>query len=217
MLGLLVAAQAAVATPPAAASSCSLLRAAADTGRAGLVVQFGDESVREFCVSFAREGLSGLDLLLRSGLEVVYEDHGAAGVTVCRVGDTGSDFPREPCFARCGNVASGCVFWGYYRLDRESGAWRFSELGAAATVVRDGDVEGWRWGEHSAGGGNPPAPTTLEAVCARAVAQPRAEPAGRAPGRGAPPAWTLAAFGVLVVGLGALAVRRARAARRPPP
>lgn len=144
---------------------CARAAAAAGENRAGVVVQFGEEAVREFCVAFRGESLSGFELLRRTGLPVVFEDHGGGSVAVCMIGSVGCDYPGKPCFCRC-ETTGACDFWGYFRLDRASGKWEFSELGAGATVVRDGDVEGWRWGRHENESGAPPG-ATLEAICKR--------------------------------------------------
>lgn len=205
LLGLLLVALAFPALPAGAQPS----PAPSARHRAALLVVFGDGSVREFCVPFGEERISGFDLLQRSGLDLRYEVHGGGDVTVCRIEGVGTDFPREDCFARCKNVNAGCVFWGYYRLDAKTRQWTFPTIGAADAVVRDGAVEAWRWGEQGVGGGNPPPEAGFQRICANPIA---ARSAART-GSNAPSPAALAAVGAIVAALVALGVARARARR----
>lgn len=201
-------ARAANALPAAVARGAS-----ATAGRAGLVVEFGDGTAREYCVSLPGSEISGLELLRASGLDLAYQDFGGGQVTVCRIAADGPDFPSKPCFSGCPDPERDCRFWGYYAIDRPTGAWRFSEEGAAARRLRDGDVDGWRWGTHS-GGGGPPRATSLAEICRRGDPVAAGGPVGgdraRPPGPGA-----LGVFGggVAALGLsGALLGRRRRRA-----
>lgn len=153
---------------PSEASPCATFHGATASStaqnRAGLVVQFSDGSVERFCISFEEATISGLDLLIRSGLPLSVQDYGGGSVAVCRIGADGCDYPSKPCFCSCPNPSVACSFWGYYTLDG-SGAWKFATgFGAGTREVHDGDVDGWRWGEHKTP--NPPPPTTHAVVCA---------------------------------------------------
>jgi hypothetical protein len=162
----------------------------APPNRAGLVVDDGDGRVHRFCISFAEDEITGYELLRRSGLALSVQDYGGGNVAVCRIGDVGCTYPREPCFCRCQSPsASSCRFWGYYTMDRRTGAWVLSPVGAGARRVRDGDVDGWRWGNHQRP--NPPPSTTLAALCAAGsavgpAASPSPSPA-TGPGSGSAP------------------------------
>lgn len=146
---------------------CAGVRAAAAaTNRAGLIVQFGDGEVKRYCVSFTEESITGFELLRRTGLPLVYQDYGAGSLALCKIGDEGCDYPREQCFCRCRNTQTGCRFWGYYTIDRATGKWRSSEQGSGVRDVRDGDVDGWRWGTHQPNP-NPPPISTIDALCAQ--------------------------------------------------
>lgn len=199
---------------------CARAARAAGTHRAGVVVEFGNGDAREFCVSFADDSISGLEALRRTGLPLVYQDYGGSAVTVCKIDDEGCDYPRVPCFCECARAgARDCTFWGYYRLSRATGAWEFAESGPGSTIVRDGDLNGWRWGRHQ-GGASPPASTSLARVCARAgsgmksaTVTPTLMVTARATrARGSTPAG-LVAFGAVVVGLAVWAARVARRRR----
>ncbi len=62
---------------------------------AGLVLQFADGSTKSYCVAFAEDSISGLDLLLKTGLDVRVESFGGAGALICKIGPDGCDFPEQ--------------------------------------------------------------------------------------------------------------------------
>lgn len=182
-----------VPTRPAVAAPCRTLAAAGRANHAGIVIEFGDLSTREFCVSFTEESISGFELLQRTGLALVYQDYGGGSVTICKIGGEGCDYPAKPCFCQCLDAGvKTCTFWGYYRIDSSSGAWRYANGGPGSVRVRDGDLEGWRWGQHQQGLGSP-APSTLAGVCERGEhVGPVASPAVRKTGGASTPRSTAA-------------------------
>lgn len=115
--------------------------AAQEGNRAGLVIIHGDGSIATQCVAFPEESISGAELLARSGFDLSVEAS-SMGATICRIDGEGCAFPGEACFCQC--QGSPCVYWSYWRL--VEGEWRYSNLGAGNTVIRAGDVDGWRWG-----------------------------------------------------------------------
>ena len=132
--------------------------------RAGLVIQHGDGSVTSQCVSFQEETISGYDLLVASGLDLNFEVAGM-GATICRLDGEGCTFPQDQCFCQC--TGQPCVYWSYWRQSGGQSSWEYSSLGASNTQVRDGDVEGWVWGEGSIGSpsdSQPPA-ITFDDIC----------------------------------------------------
>jgi hypothetical protein len=145
--------------------------ATAQANRAGLVVQFADGSVREFCVNLGGPERTGEELLRLSGLDVAVEVK-AIGSWVCRIGRTGCDFPAENCQCQCENMAD-CVTWSYNVL--QGGGWRYSDLGPSARAVRNGDVDGWAWGASSVQQGAEPPLRSFEQLCA-VQAQPSPSP-----------------------------------------
>lgn len=161
---LLVASAAARAQPP--------------ERRAGLVVQFGDGSLQTACVRFSEETISGLDLLLRSGLPVVVQT-GGIGAAVCKIGPDGCNYPAEGCF--CKRDGARSIYWAFYTLQGDR--WAYANLGAANVAVGDGDVHGWAWGLGDASGGALPPVRSIDTICAPATA-----PAPTAPAPAAPPA-----------------------------
>lgn len=176
---------------------------------AGLVIQRQDGTVSLYCVRFPEAQITGYELLRRSGVELVVQDFGG-GVFICKIQGEGQDYPREPCTPPCPSQDS-CTYWGYYRF--ENGAWRFNDQGVTADVVRNLDIEGWRFGPHSLQGGNPPLAVALEEVCPRrelvdgasAPPSPPASPSSRAP-------YVFAAGLLLFIVIGLAVARRFRGA-----
>jgi hypothetical protein len=100
-------------------------------GRAAVVVQFSEGDHVVHVVEFEGQSISGMDLLRRSGLDVL-EKTGF----VCRIGSQGCDLAACPCLGE---------YWSYWYL--RDGAWVYSNAGAAARRVVDGTVEAWVWGD----------------------------------------------------------------------
>ncbi len=133
---------------------------------AGLVIQFGDGSVRELCVDLGGAERSGIELLRLSGLSVISEDS-VLGSMVCRIGGEGCDFPAEKCDCECQDLAN-CTYWAYYTS--RGGAWDYAAVGPAARTVRHGDVDGWAWGRGTVSSGAKPPWRSFETLCAAALA-----------------------------------------------
>jgi hypothetical protein len=129
---------------------------AAETSRAALVVTFGDGHSEMFCIEFSDDSITGLEQLQRSGLTLVTNGSGGLGSAVCSIGGEGSSDPTN-CFASC--TGGSCQYWAYYRY--QNGSWKFSQVGASQTAVRDGDIFGWSWGP----GGSSGAPEPPGEIC----------------------------------------------------
>lgn len=130
--------------------------------RAGLVIQYGDGRIESACVSFSEPEISGFQLLQRSGLPMSYDAQ--SGTTVCSIRDEGCAFPSQSCFCQCETVGQ-CIYWSYHRLQPD-GSWRYSQLGATASKVRPGEVDGWRWGAGESQDAPPPIGVSFESICA---------------------------------------------------
>jgi len=132
-------------------------RAAAADGpetlrQAVLVVEFGDGSHLVRCVRFSEKSISGLDLLRRSGLEVVTQ-----GGAVCRIETEGCDSPAVKCFCKC--QGTPCAYWSYWHWRKDR--WIYAQEGSADHAVSDGSIEGWVWGD----GQLPPTATPDDEAC----------------------------------------------------
>ena len=128
---------------------------AQSSNRVGLVVGKGDGSFVTRCVEFAEDELSGYDLLMRSGLQVVAIQSGGMGVMICEI--DGEGCPANNCWCKCSG--STCTYWSYWHL--EGREWSYAFMGALGHRVRSGDVDGWTWGA-----GDPPPALSFEQICA---------------------------------------------------
>jgi hypothetical protein len=140
------------------------LTASADSPiRVGLYVQFQDGSTFTQCVEVDTPEATGLDVLRQSGLGFIFEPGGGMGTTICKIGETGCDFPGEDCFCQC--LGNPCQYWTYWY--EAEGQWKYSPLGISSRVVKDGDVEGWVWGS---GQEAPPAEILAHDMCSTPAA-----------------------------------------------
>lgn len=140
----------------------SLPAAAQTPNRAGVLVVRGDGTRTAQCVGFTEEQISGFELLARAGFAIRTEPT-AMGASVCSVDGEGCG-EGESCFCQC--ESGPCRYWTYWRATPEG--WRYANLGAGTTVVTDGVLEAWVWGEGergSAENSRPPELTFAE-VCA---------------------------------------------------
>jgi hypothetical protein len=136
--------------------------AQSNTNRAALVVQLKDGTLITRCVSFTEPEITGYDLLRRANLKMIVDV--SSGGAVCKISNSGCNFPAQTCFCDCQNLNQSCVYWIYYH--QVAGAWKYSVLGAMGQKVTDGAVHGWVYGagKTSAGGVEPPL-LTFDQVC----------------------------------------------------
>jgi hypothetical protein len=132
---------------------CWAQAGAADTVNVvGLVVDYGDGRVSYAVVPFEEESISGIDLLVRSGLDLLTIDMGGMGAAICEIEDVGCDV--SSCRTRmCQTGDPESPFWRHMMSSSEE-SWRFSSRGASSTKVEDGDVYAWFWS-----GGDPTGPS----------------------------------------------------------
>jgi len=139
---------------------------------AGLVVRHGDGRIVYAYVAFPEDAISGVELLRRSGISLVTIGFGGLGEGVCTI--DGEGCPAADCRQRvCQGSGEDAPFWQYFR-QRSPGDWVALSLGASATKVRDGDIDGWSWTGH-----NPELPPLTIADVARfagVTASPAATP-----------------------------------------
>jgi len=116
--------------------------------RAAVVVDLGDGRVKVGCVSFTEDHISGLEALDRASMAPVAQTFGGQGSAVCALCGKG-------CTA--GSTCLTCKapnYWAYFH------GGTYSSGGAGQTQVRDGDIEGWKWGK-----GERPANVPFDQVC----------------------------------------------------
>ena len=124
--------------------------------RAGLVVQGPDNTTQTYCISFEGDTISGLDLLIKSGLPLKVQAYGGMGAEICQIGATGCDYPNQAC--ACQSYGTNGVYWSYHHLQDDK--WKASIAGAGSYRVHPGDVEGWAWSD-----GAPPPLYTFSQLC----------------------------------------------------
>jgi hypothetical protein len=129
----------------AATSGCVTVDGAPAGGggpqRATVVVDTGSGPVWSACISFSGS-ISGIEALERAeatiaDLDPVYDQYAGLGKAVCRLRGVGTDPPD------C--LGKSTSYWSF------SHNGRVAPVGAGAVTVRDGDVQGWRYGT----GGSP--------------------------------------------------------------
>lgn len=110
-------------------------QAAVDADQVFIAVQFANHDRLVRAVSFSGQ-ITGLDALLQSGLEVETIST-SFGTAVCSIEGVGC--PASNCFCDPNN------FWNYEYWDGSQ--WQGHVQGAGDTLLSDGDIDGWRWGE----------------------------------------------------------------------
>lgn len=123
---------------------------AQEQNRVALVVHFGNTTLTR-CVAFDEPEISGYDALERSGLSFVASFDSGNGAAICAIENTGC--PAESCL-----LCQAPLYWSYWRFDGAN--WIYSSLGSSLTTVRNGNIEGWSWGN-----GDPPPVMSYEAIC----------------------------------------------------
>jgi hypothetical protein len=126
---------------------------AAAKNHAGLVVVYGNGSVETKCVSFAEPQITGYQLVERSSFPFTAEFYASQkSYAMCSFKSEGCTYPSQKCFCQPS-------FWSYWIL--KPVGWQSSSQGVSLTSVKNGDVQGFRWGNGSAA----PPPTSFESIC----------------------------------------------------
>lgn len=112
---------------------------------AALVVDYGDGAVSYALVPFDGDSISGLELLERSGLDLLSISFGGMGVGICAIQDVGCDI--DACRGRmCQTGDPASPYWQYLRAPDEPGSnWAYSPRGISGATVQPGDVNAWFW------------------------------------------------------------------------
>ena len=206
LLLVLVAPAALLAAQPPAAS-----QEAPRPARAALVVDTGTE-VKKVCLRFTSPSVAALAVLQRAGVDAKTTTFAGTGVAVCSL--CGKGCPADGTCLTCG----GNEYWSYWRAAAGSSTYEYAQEGVADHVVRDGDVDAWRWGDGKA----PPPYETVESICDDPASTtvdldgvvPTTATSPKGDGdRPATEPWQLGAFVVIVVALtaaGGVMRRRAR-------
>lgn len=122
---------------------------AATLSFAGVVVRYDDGRMSYGYVGFTEAEINGIELLRRTGLDVVTIAFGGLGEGVCSIDARGC--PSSECRQRvCQGPTDADPFWQYFR-QTTPGDWQALVLGASSTKVRDGALDGWSWTPDEAG------------------------------------------------------------------
>lgn len=122
--------------------------------RAAVIVE-GDGQTRRVVVEFPEESITGIELLRRAGADPVVYSYSGVGGAVCRLYGVGRDAGPD-CLGGTGGDAR---YWAYFRAPAGSTSFRYAAVGGGSSTVRDGDVEGWRYGTGAA-----PAFASIDAI-----------------------------------------------------
>ncbi len=166
----------------------ALATSAPGAGAAGtnhaLVIVEANGSVVQRVVTFTSDSITGLSALQQAGFGTVVRGYGGMGAAVCAVTmpTTGQTIgcPSDNSCLTC----AGSTFWAYFEAPAGTSSFQQSRAGASSTHVRDGDVEGWRWGT-----GDPPPYTSVASVVGpppTPAAPAPASPGGTHPGPQSP-------------------------------
>ena len=120
---------------------------AASLHHAGLVLRHSNGAIITRTVAFGEDAITGLDLLQRSGLGVIIDTTSGLGAAIAQIDGEGCNYPKESAFCKC--QGRPCIYWNYYH--QRGGAWVYSSLGASGSLIKDGDVDAWGWGDGSIG------------------------------------------------------------------
>ena len=118
---------------------------AAGTHRAAVIVE-GDGQTHRVVVEFTEDSISGIELLRRAGADPIVYSYSGIGGAVCRLYGVGRD--AGP--ACLGGTGGDARYWAYFRAPAGTSTFKYAAVGGGSTSVRDGDVEGWRFGTGAA-------------------------------------------------------------------
>lgn len=126
---------------------CILLLAAPAAGagsmnRGGVIIDYGDGSTTWVYVPFEEDEITVLDLLDRSGLEMVTVGFGGLGEAVCQIGPSGCSV--DDCRRKLCQTNSASPFWRLLVLDGDT--WRMSGNGVSGQKVANDEIYALSWG-----------------------------------------------------------------------
>jgi hypothetical protein len=113
--------------------------ATAADSRAVVVIDTSQGS-RRAVISFSGS-ITGIQALHLAGANPVTYGFAGQGAAVCALDGVGHEATNA-----CLGTPSDPRYWAYFRAVGGAGGWSYSNQCACSTTVRDGDVEGWRFG-----------------------------------------------------------------------
>ena len=157
---------------------------AAGAHRAMVVVDTGTTTYQKV-ISFDGDSVTGIQALALAGADPVVYSFSGQGGAVCRLFGVGRDAGPN-CL---GGADGDSRYWAYFRAPSGTSSFTYSRAGGGSTQVRDGDVEGWKFGTGTAPAWSPvpPEPATTTTT---APAPPPSNPAPTGGAGGVAPAGT---------------------------
>lgn len=113
--------------------------ASANDSQAGVIIDTGEE-VKTACITFRGDSISGAQALELANAQPKFQSFGSTGNAVCSLCGVGC--PTGNTCLTC----MGSTFWNYFRSTDSNTGFTLSGVGAGSSVVRNGDVEGWKFG-----------------------------------------------------------------------
>ncbi len=155
---------------------------AAGPNRALVVVDTGATTYRQ-TITFTEDSVTGIRALELAGANPVLYSYAGQGGAVCRLFGVGRD-AGPGCL---GGADGDNRYWAYFRAPSGTSWFTYSRAGAGSVQVRNGDVEGWKFGTGQAPAWSavPPPPTTT--TVAPPPPPPPTAPTGGAAGGPTPP------------------------------
>jgi hypothetical protein len=117
---------------------------AAGPNRAAVIVETGADTHRVL-IEFDAESISGLEALELAGAQPSIASWTGMGGAVCALYGVGHPANQQECLGTPGDQR----FWAYWHVPAGGSGFTdetFSRAGGSSVRVRDGDVEGWRYG-----------------------------------------------------------------------
>lgn len=121
---------------------CAPAARAASSNQGGVIIDYGEGSTSWVWVPFEESEITVLELLERSGIELVSVGFGGLGEAVCQIGPSGCSV--EDCRKRLCQTNASSPFWRLYVLDGDT--WRMAGNGVSGTKLEDGDIVALSWG-----------------------------------------------------------------------
>lgn len=115
---------------------------ASSMNQGGVIVDYGDGSTTWVYVPFEEDEITVLELVDRSGLEVVTVGFGGLGEAVCQIGPSGCSV--DDCRRKLCQTNSSSPFWRLLVLDGDT--WRMAGNGVSGQKVHNGEIYALSWG-----------------------------------------------------------------------
>jgi len=107
--------------------------------KAGVVIDTGTE-VKTVCITFRGDSITGAQALELTNADPLFQTFPGVGKAVCSLCGVGC--PGDSTCLTC----MGAKFWNYYNAPKGSNKFSLSGVGAGSSLVRAGDVQGWKLG-----------------------------------------------------------------------